>query len=124
VLRDFAAAGAPVLFSSHQLDIVERLCDDLVIIAAGRIRAAGARDTLRDQHAGLRYELLGSADAGWLRERPGIRVEEFDAGFAVFDADDEAAVQAVLRESLARGDVYTFARRRPSLAEIFREVVR
>jgi ABC-2 type transport system ATP-binding protein len=124
VLRDHAAAGVPTLFSSHQLDIVERLCDDLVIIAGGRIRAAGARDDLRDEHAGLRYELLGSADAGWLRARPGIRVIEFDAGFAVFDADDEAAVQSVLRESVQRGEVYTFARRRPSLAEIFREVVR
>jgi ABC-2 type transport system ATP-binding protein len=42
VLADAAAQGAPVLFSSHQLDVVERLCDDLVIIADGRIRAAGS----------------------------------------------------------------------------------
>ena len=38
VLRERAAAGVPVLFSSHQLDVVERLCDDLVIIADGAIR--------------------------------------------------------------------------------------
>jgi len=124
VLREYAEAGAPVLFSSHQLDIVERLCDDLTIIADGRIRATGSRDALRDEHAGLRYELLGSGDAGWLASQPGITVVESDAGFAVFDVDDEAAVQAVLREAVARGEVYTFARRRPSLAEIFREVVR
>ena len=41
VLQEVAAAGAPVLFSSHQLDLVERLCDDLVVIADGEIRASG-----------------------------------------------------------------------------------
>ncbi len=41
VLQERAAAGVAVLFSSHQLDVVERLCDDLVIIAGGAIRAAG-----------------------------------------------------------------------------------
>src|SRR5690606_41704133 len=44
VLQARAAQGASVLFSSHQLDVVERLCDDLVIIAGGTIRAAGSRD--------------------------------------------------------------------------------
>ena len=42
VLQERAARGAAVLFSSHQLDVVERLCDDLVIIASGTIRAAGS----------------------------------------------------------------------------------
>jgi ABC-2 type transport system ATP-binding protein len=123
VLQDRAAAGIPVLFSSHQLDIVERLCDDLVIIADGRIRAAGPRTDLRAQHATLRYELLASADTAWLREQPGIDVVEFDGGYALFDAADEAAVQAVLRAATAKGDVLTFARQHPSLAQIFKEVV-
>ena len=44
VLRDRAAAGVPVLFSSHQLDLVERLCDRLVVLARGRVVAQGAVD--------------------------------------------------------------------------------
>ncbi|HEU0181051.1 MAG TPA: ATP-binding cassette domain-containing protein, partial [Agromyces mariniharenae] len=62
VLSDAAAQGAPVLFSSHQLDVVERLCDDLVIIAAGEIRAAGTREQLRAAHAEPRYELRVDGD--------------------------------------------------------------
>jgi ABC-2 type transport system ATP-binding protein len=123
VLQDRAAAGIPVLFSSHQLDIVERLCDDLVIIADGRIRAAGPRSDLRAQHATLRYELLTSADTAWLREQPGIDVVEFDGDYALFDAADGAAVQAVLRAATTRGDVLSFARQHPSLAQIFKEVI-
>jgi ABC-2 type transport system ATP-binding protein len=41
-LRDeITARGVPVVFSSHQLDLVERLCDSVAIIAAGRIVASG-----------------------------------------------------------------------------------
>jgi len=123
VLGEFAAGGAPVLFSSHQLDIVERLCDDLVIIAGGTIRASGSRDALREAHSGNRYELLTAADTGWLRERPGISVVDFDGGYALFDADDAAAAQAVLREALTHGDVASFAPLRPTLAQIFKEVI-
>ena len=123
VLSERAAAGIPVLFSSHQLDIVERLCDDLVIIADGRIRVAGSRTALREEHARLRYELLTGADTAWLRDEVGVEVVEFDGGYAVFEAADETVVQNVLRAATARGDVLSFAHQHPSLAQIFKEVV-
>jgi ABC-2 type transport system ATP-binding protein len=112
-----------VLFSSHQLDIVERLCDDLVIIAGGRIRAAGSGEALREQHGSERWELLMNGDAGWLREAPGITVVEFDGGWAVFEAESDAARQAALAEAVARGEVVTFTREHTTLAQIFKEVV-
>lgn len=124
VLQARAAQGASVLFSSHQLDVVERLCDDLVIVAGGTIRAAGSRDELRSQHRQRRFELVSSGDAGWLRDEPGVTVREFDGGYALFDADTDEAAQRVLRQAVERGDVASFAPRHPSLAEIFKEVIR
>jgi ABC-2 type transport system ATP-binding protein len=124
VLADAAAAGARVLFSSHQLDIVERLCDDLVIIAGGRIRAAGSGDELRDEHGSDRWELLTAGDAGWVRDMPGIEVVAFDGGWALFEAETDAARQAVLAEALRRGEVGGFTREHTTLAQIFKEVVR
>src|SRR6476661_2073750 len=47
ILRERAAAGVAVVFSSHQLDLVEDVCEDVVIINRGRIVAAGAIDDLR-----------------------------------------------------------------------------
>ena len=41
LLREYTRDGVPVLFSSHQLDLVERLCDRLVVLAQGRRVAAG-----------------------------------------------------------------------------------
>ena len=47
LLAEVAAAGATVLFSSHQLDLVEDLCEDVVIIDHGRVVLAGELDDLR-----------------------------------------------------------------------------
>lgn len=122
VLAERAAQGVPVLFSSHQLDVVERLCDDLVIIAGGRIRASGTREDLRRRHGTARHEIVADGDVGWLRDVPGVRVDELAASTAVFEADDDVA-QHVLREALGRGPVHAFTPLRPTLAEIFRDVV-
>ena len=124
VLQERAARGTAVLFSSHQLDLVERLCDELVIIAGGTIRAAGSRDALRAQHATHRYELVSGGDAGWLRDEPGVEVLEFDGGYAVFETGDDQIAQRVLRRAVEHGDVASFSPQRPSLAQIFKEVIR
>ena len=124
VLQRRAAQGASILFSSHQLDVVERLCDDLIIIAGGTIRAAGTREQLRAQHSTLRYQLDSAGDAGWLRGEPGVTVIDFEGGSALFDVDTTDTAQRVLREAVGRGEVSNFAPQHPSLAQIFKEVIR
>jgi ABC-2 type transport system ATP-binding protein len=124
VLRERAAAGAPVLFSSHQLALVERLCDDLVIIADGMIRAAGSRAELQASYAEPRYAIEVAADAGWLRDQPGVTLVDLDGPRAVLDLSTGADDQEVLRAALARGPVRSFGPVQPSLTEIFREVAR
>jgi ABC-2 type transport system ATP-binding protein len=132
-LRERAAAGVPVLFSSHQLELVERLCDDLVIIDHGRVVAAGEAGELRAAHAGRRYRVavrdVAAADlAGRLAAVvPGgpdaVVPVEGDAGAVVVDLGD-GDEQAVLAAAQGAGAVREFAPVLPTLAEIFREVVR
>ncbi|MEV0395536.1 ABC transporter ATP-binding protein [Polymorphospora rubra] len=124
VLREYTARGVGVLFSSHQLEVVERLCDDLVIIGEGAIRAAGSREQLRRAHALPRYEIRVDGDAGWLRDQPGVTLVDLDGAHAVFDLAAGTDDQSVLRSALDRGPVRVFRPVTPSLAEIFREVVR
>jgi ABC-2 type transport system ATP-binding protein len=126
VLRERAAAGVPVLFSSHQLAVVERLCDDLVILSGGRIAAAGAREELRAQHGSARFELVVDADAGWVRDHPGVRIVDLDGPRAVFDltgTNGDRADQQVLAAALRKGEVRSFSPVVPTLDEIFKEVI-
>ena len=60
VLAEYAATGVPVVFSSHQLELVERLCEAVAIIKDGRLVATGAVDELRGQGSGaVRVEVEG-----------------------------------------------------------------
>jgi ABC-2 type transport system ATP-binding protein len=119
VLRKRAASGVPVLFSSHQLAIVERLCDDVVIISKGRIAAGGSREELRTRHATARYEIVVAEDAGWVRDVPGVTIVDLDGPRAVFEAEP----QQVLAEAVKRGEVHSFTPVVPTLDEIFKEVI-
>lgn len=122
VLKARAARGVGVLFSSHQLDVVERLCDDLVIISAGVIRAAGSRDDLRAAHAGRRYEIDADGDLSWIGEIPGAQVTEALPGGVAFDADPDVAAD-ILRSAVSRNTVTRYAPQHPTLAQIFKEVI-
>ncbi|WP_344083048.1 ABC transporter ATP-binding protein [Luedemannella helvata] len=123
VLRDRAARGVPVLFSSHQLELVERLCDDLVIISGGRTAASGDRESLRSRFTTPRFELVVDGDAGWVRDMSGVTVIDLDGARVVFDATDNELAQRVLTQAVERGPVRAFGAVVPSLAEIFREVI-
>lgn len=120
LLGQYAARGVPVLFSSHQLDLVERLCDHLVILAKGRVVADGSAEQLRAAGP-VRHRLRVGGDTGWLHEFGGVRVVESNGSTALLELDG-ITTDALLTEALTRGSVHELAEVRPSVAEIFREV--
>ena len=121
VLRERTRAGVPVLFSSHQLDLVDRLSDSIVVLSRGRVVAAGTSAALRDTGV-RRVRLVTGTDAGWVRDVPGVHVVDVDGPIAILEPRDPGAEQLVLREALASGPLHEFAPLVPSLAEIYREV--
>jgi ABC-2 type transport system ATP-binding protein len=124
VLREQAAAGVPVVFSSHQLDLVERLCESVVLIDRGRIVAAGRIADLRaaDPRRLVRVEVAG-ARAGWLDHVADIRVLEPLPDGAIVELLDHSRGGDVLDAARAAGDVRHFSIVQPSLSEIFRKAV-
>ena len=123
VLREKAAEGIPVMFSSHQLDLVERLCDRVGIVRGGRMVAIGPVDELRA--TGARRLLVDAprAGTGWADDLAGVRVVSRERTRTVVELDDGTDDQTVLRAALATGPVREFGQRRPSLTELFRHVV-
>ena len=121
LLRERTSAGVPVLFSSHQLDLVDRLCDNMVVLQQGKVIASGTGDDLRAK-AVNRHRITISPDAGWVRDEPGVRVLDVAGPTAILQFDDDDARQRLLATALTRGSVEEFAPIRPSLSEIYREV--
>jgi ABC-2 type transport system ATP-binding protein len=122
ILRTSAAAGVPVLFSSHQLDLVERICDDLVIISGVTVVAHGQVESLRQERAGARFRLVLGEDAGWLRDVAGLQVLDVDGRRALVELPDVSHDQHLLSAALQHGPVHEFSRVIPALADIYREV--
>ncbi|GAB2988834.1 ABC transporter ATP-binding protein [Saccharothrix stipae] len=123
VLREKAASGVPVVFSSHQLDLVERLCDRVGIVRSGTLVASGSVDGLR---AGGESKLVVDAPraaAGWADQLPGVRSAHTSDGRTVLEVAPDVDDQVVLRAALDTGPVHEFSRQRPSLTELFRSVV-
>ncbi|WP_084643846.1 ABC transporter ATP-binding protein [Actinoalloteichus hymeniacidonis] len=123
VLREKAAAGAPVIFSSHQLELVERFCDRVGIIRAGEMVACGTVDELRGE-ANLRIQVdAPAARPGWSDAVPGARVVEHNGSVYVLELDTGADDQQLLAAAMATGPVHEFSPHRPALTELFRNVV-
>ncbi|CAO5186583.1 ABC-2 type transport system ATP-binding protein [Frankia sp. AiPs1] len=123
VLTERRAAGVPVLFSSHQLELVERLCDRVGIVRAGRMVACDTVDALRGAGPSRLVVDVPAAPRGWADGLPGVRASAIEGTSTVLELTLDGDDQVVLRAALALGPVREFRRRRPSLAELFREVV-
>jgi ABC-2 type transport system ATP-binding protein len=124
VLRGEAARGAAVLFSSHQLELVEDICEEVAIIDHGRIVATGEVGALRRASQRRRIELqLDGAPPEWLLGVAGVELVERRNGdlrlLARRDVDPEQVLAAA--ERTAR--VVEFSYGPPSLAELFLELV-
>jgi ABC-2 type transport system ATP-binding protein len=114
----------PVVFSSHQLDLVERLCDSVGILARGRMVAAGPVEQLRAAGSGrLLRVVVPDAPPGWAALLPGVRVVSQQAGDTLLELAPDADDQAVLGAAVRTGRVTHFAWHRPTLVELFREAV-
>ncbi len=125
VIREEARRGAGVLFSSHQLDLVEDLCDDVVIINRGRVVVQGALEEVRDASPYRYVEVSGAAaSTGWWTAVPTAEVVEERPSrvrLRVSAGSDPAAVLNLARDT---AEVSGFRFEPPSLSDLFIEAVR
>ena len=124
VLASHARAGKCVLFSSHQLDLVEDLCESVVIIDRGRLLTAGTVEDLATRGLPrLVVRVAGDRDGAWARGLAGVTVSENDGGALRLVLTEPADSQSVLRAAFAAGPVTEFTVQRRRLSEVFREAV-
>ena len=127
VLLERAAAGVPTLFSSHQLDVVERLCDRVVIIRSGRLVADGTIPELQATET-PRWRAVVERTAG----SPPVQAASLNLPAPAVELDDASRLvitaagadeQALLSAAQRLGTVRELGPVRHRLTEIFREVL-
>ena len=125
VLLERAHSGRCVLFSSHQLDLVEDLCESVAIIDHGRLVASGTVDELAASGARrLAVRVEGDHQGLWARGIPGVTVSEAEGGEVRLVLDEAANSDVVLDAARSAGRVTKFVFERRRLSEVFREAVR
>jgi len=125
ILREQAESGKAVVFSSHQLDLVEDLCEEVAIINKGVIVVEGTVRDLKDAAPIRHLELEVDGDASALLESlDGIRSIESDGArqHLVIEADTD--VRGLLVRAQDAGRLRHFSYTAPSLSDLFREAVR
>lgn len=125
VLVEQARDGRCVLFSSHQLDLVEDLCESVTIIDHGRVVASGSVEELAITGTRrLTVRVEGDRQGTWARAIPGVTVSEVDGGEVRLVLDETTDSDVVLDAARAAGRVTQFLFERRRLSEVFREAVR
>jgi ABC-2 type transport system ATP-binding protein len=120
--------GKTIIFSTHQLDQAEEMCDSVAIIDHGRIVTAGpTRDVKRStghQVVRVATDGDGEGDARWLMSLPHVTVTRPGNDYTEVRVDAGTDPQSVLEAAMARGtDVLRFEVADPSLEEVFVERV-
>ena len=125
VLRGLADDGVPVVFSSHQLELVERLCESVAIVKDGRLVASGRVDELRQRGAGVPTVRVAVASAGdgWLGRVAGAEIVDRGPTGVLVALRDGAGPDALLDAARGAGSVTHFALEQPTLSELFRKAV-
>jgi ABC-2 type transport system ATP-binding protein len=122
LLVQTAASGVAVVFSSHQLDLVEDVCQDVVIIDHGKIVLAGVVDELKAAapHRSLQVTVDGRP---WVPVLPSGTVTSAQDGRVRVMVDASVDLDEILASARAAGDVTRFSFEPPSLTDLFLEAV-
>ena len=121
-LRELASEGVTIVFSSHQLDLVEDVCEDVVIIDEGRVVLAGNLAAIKEQSTKRRLTIDVDGKP-WVPDLEGVEVVE-NLGQAHCIVSRDAPVGEFLAAAEDAGSVSRFAFEPPHLTDLFREAVR
>jgi ABC-2 type transport system ATP-binding protein len=123
IIRERAAAGTTVLFSSHQLDLVQDVCDDVAVIDRGRVVLAGSLEEVRRRAPHRRLDLALAGDAVWSPSLPGIELLGARSGLATYLVPADSDPAALLADASRAGRITRFSFQPPTLSDLFREAV-
>ena len=123
-LIELRAAGKAILFSTHRMDQVEKLCDSIAIIFKGKLVLSGGMREIKNRYPRNRVQMTFTGPDSFLKN-PAVASFENYTGIAEIKLTSPDAAQSLLHAAVAAGaHVNRFEVMEPTLEEIFIETVK
>lgn len=123
-LVDLRAQGKAVLFSTHRMDQVEKLCDAIALIYQGKLVLSGSMREVKSRYERNRVQAVFTGNDGFLRSPAVLEAKNY-AGIAEITLRSPDEAQRLLAEAVASGaDITRFEVMEPTLEDIFIQTVR
>jgi ABC-2 type transport system ATP-binding protein len=118
ILLELKSKGRTILFSTHRMEQVEKLCDAICLVDQGRAVLEGTMRAVKSRYARNRVVVEYAGDASFLTD-PSITELRESAGRAEFKLRDGGDGQALLHAAARHAQIFKFELVEPSLEEIF-----
>ncbi|MGC2161223.1 MAG: ATP-binding cassette domain-containing protein [Silvibacterium sp.] len=118
ILMELKKAGKAILFSTHRMDQVEKLCDAICLIHHGHAVLSGGMREVKSRYERDRVVINFEGDASFL-QHPAIKSFKDYGGQAEIQLNPHANAQDLLRAAIEKASIYRFELMEPSLEEIF-----
>ena len=112
-----------IIFSTHQMEVAEKLCDDLILINKGRVVLEGSPATIKQRFGKNSLQIEFTGDGDFLETLPGVARASLSQNFAELVLTEGADTNAILHAAADRLQIARFARIEPSLEAVFIETV-
>ncbi len=119
VIRQLQQSGTTIILSTHQMDQVERLCDDIALINRGRVVLSGEVNQVRTGFDSDRLRIRSASGTAALESIPGTTVVSSSGSTVELRRDTATSIRSILDHANSATDVVEFAVIQPSLHEIF-----
>jgi ABC-2 type transport system ATP-binding protein len=119
VVLELRDNGSTVIFSTHDMEVAQRLCDRVFMIYQGRKVLDGTIDAIRESHGASRLRVRMASGVEIPNHLPGVSDYSTNESFSELQLESNAARRDVLRLLASHGDIEHFETVRPSLHDIF-----
>ncbi|WP_404996740.1 ABC transporter ATP-binding protein [Caldifermentibacillus hisashii] len=120
---DLKESGTTIVFSSHRMEHVEQLCENLCILSKGKTVLQGSLKEIKQSFGKKNLIIHADFDVSFLKEYPGVRKSSVTPEGIQLQIEGEEVAGSILQEIVGRGFIRKFALEEPSLNDIFIEKV-
>jgi ABC-2 type transport system ATP-binding protein len=123
-LMELREAGKAILFSTHRMDQVEKMCDQISLIHNGKVVLEGSMREVKSEYPRNRVDVVFEGDRGFLENAVVEEFKEYGGMASLKLRGTQPDAQPLLADAVARGTRITrFEVKEPTLEEIFIERV-